>query len=113
MTASMPHGARRDAIFDQLWTAAHGAFAERDYETACHALDAALARARTIRDTARVMAVGQEAAQQRDHLFQQDPDAARAAEPDGNPSRERTIQMVYASIARQAPAIVSILQSGA
>lgn len=110
-TPPSPAAAASDVVFDQLWAANHTALHDQDYETACHALQAALARARFLRDEVRVIRVGREATRQHDFLFGQPRHGSTLVWPqDLHPAKRHAIETVYTSIVAQVPVILEYLQ---
>lgn len=108
-----PAAAASDVVFDQLWAANHTALHDQDFETACHALQATLARARFLRDEGRVIRVGREATRQHDFLFGQLRHGSTLIWPqDLHPAKRHAIQTVYTSIQAQVPVILEYLQHG-
>lgn len=99
-----------DYIFEQLCSVNEATFAEGDYETACDVLQAALARARYLRDAAHITAVERQAAKQYNLLRQQVPDVSQAPLPDVHHARQEAILRVYASIIQQAPGLAQLVR---
>lgn len=101
--------ASTDPIFNQLWEANQAAFDGGDHETACHSLQAALARAHFLHDGDLVRAVGQKAIEQHQQLYQQAPGDSYPVRVDPHPTREDAIEMVYGSLVRQARTLTVLL----
>lgn len=99
-----------DSLFTQLWEANQAAFAGGDYETACDTLQAALARARFLRDVDLVTAVGQTADAQHRQLFGQASQEAYSIQATPHPILQDAIELVYSSLMRQAQALTTVLR---
>lgn len=102
-----------DTIFDHLWSASQAAFGGGDHETACHALQAALARAHYLHDAVQVTAVARKAVERHSLLFQQAPDTSCRLRVHRHATRQDAIRLVYDSIVQQAPSLAKLLQRNA
>jgi hypothetical protein len=96
-----------DAMYESLLAINAEAFNGADYETACHALNAALNRAHFLGDPRRVEAAGQRAAEQLERLKTHQP---RDPLPAVHSTRLGTLRSLYASITREAPLLVDLVR---
>jgi hypothetical protein len=98
---------RADETYDQLLAINMEAFGEADYETACHALNAALNRAHHLGDVRRVEVVGQRAGEQLEWLEAHPPGDAL---PTVRGVRRGTLRSLYSSITREAPLLADLVR---
>lgn len=99
----MPH----DEVYGQLIAINQGAFAEGDYDTACHALEAALARAHHLQDTQLLGAIDALAREQERQLATL-PLADRI--PGTTKQRRRALRLVLTGIIAEVPTMTSLIE---
>lgn len=97
-----------EPMFAQVRAINQAALDGGDYETACHALQAALARAYFLQDEAQVTAVQQRAAVQQTLTLT--PQESQTPPSKVHPARWNAILLVYGTIAQEAASLLDLLR---
>lgn len=96
-----------DEVHSQLIAINQRAFAEGDYDTACHTLEAALARAHYLQDT-QVLAMIEALAREQETQLATLPLLERI--PGMTDQRRRTLRLILESIVTEVPTMKSLIE---
>lgn len=96
-----------DEAYSQLIAINQSAFAEGDYDTACHALESALARAHYLQD---IQSLGSIEALAREQEAQLATLPLPERIPGTTGQRRRALRLVLASVVAEVPTMTSLIQ---